>query len=336
MKVALMLLLSSFYGINSSLAYNIDQSKISVSGISSGSYMAGQLHVALSGTFSGVGLVAGGPYYCSQGSVLTALTGCMNISRPVDVNPAVDLVKQLSESGDIDNYENLKNDRVFALSGTYDRTVSRDAVLSAVDFYKALELPNESFHVETELPAGHTFPTENYGNDCSTASQSPYISKCEYDGAGMILKHIYGELNAKTTAVESHFLLMSQNRRGADEINPSSISMDSEALVYVPERCKQGHSCKLHVALHGCQQYKQKIGDQFIRNAGYNEWAEANDMIVLYPQTISQTINNPNGCWDWWGYTDAKFHTQSGSQIQVIKSMIDQLSRPEMTLSSHQ
>ncbi|MBC86589.1 MAG: polyhydroxybutyrate depolymerase, partial [Bdellovibrionaceae bacterium] len=69
MKVALMLLLSSFYGINSSLAYNIDQSKISVSGISSGSYMAGQLHVALSGTFSGVGLVAGGPYYCSQGSV---------------------------------------------------------------------------------------------------------------------------------------------------------------------------------------------------------------------------------------------------------------------------
>jgi hypothetical protein len=50
--------------------------QISVSGISSGGYMAHQFHVAHSQHIMGAGIVAGGPYYCARGSIVDALTRC--------------------------------------------------------------------------------------------------------------------------------------------------------------------------------------------------------------------------------------------------------------------
>ena len=37
---------------------------------------------------------------------------------------------------------------------------------------------------------------------------------------------------------------------------------------------------------------------QYIKHTGYNRWAEANNIIVLYPQLI-RTKKNDQGCWDW-------------------------------------
>ena len=35
---------------------------------------------------------------------------------------------------------------------------------------------------------------------------------------------------------------------------------------------------------------------------------ESNDIIGLYPQTISSTsLGNPTGCWDWYGYVDDNY-----------------------------
>lgn len=53
-------------------ALNIDITQTSVSGLSSGGFMAVQIGVAYSSIIKGVGVVAGGPYYCSQDSVLIA------------------------------------------------------------------------------------------------------------------------------------------------------------------------------------------------------------------------------------------------------------------------
>ena len=50
----------------------------------------------------------------------------------------------------------------------------------------------------------------------------------------------------------------------------------------------------------GCCRYR--LGDEFARNAGYNQVGELNNIIMLYPQAISTGVN-PMGCWDWWGYT---------------------------------
>src|SRR6058998_3445709 len=46
--------------------YGVDPARVTVSGISSGGYMAVQLDVAYSSLFSGVGVVAAGPYGCAD------------------------------------------------------------------------------------------------------------------------------------------------------------------------------------------------------------------------------------------------------------------------------
>ena len=53
--------------------FDIDASRITVSGVSSGAYMAGQLHVAHSAAISGAGLIAGGPYWCASGAMQKGL-----------------------------------------------------------------------------------------------------------------------------------------------------------------------------------------------------------------------------------------------------------------------
>lgn len=57
--------------------------------------------------------------------------------------------------------------------------------------------------------------------------------------------------------------------------------------------------CKLHVAFHGCEQTLADIGSDFVVSAGYNSWAEANNIIILYPQAADNLLN-PKGCWDWY------------------------------------
>jgi poly(3-hydroxybutyrate) depolymerase len=60
------------------------------------------------------------------------------------------------------------------------------------------------------------------------------------------------------------------------------------------------------------------IGDVFARNSGYNQVAELNNIIILYPQaTASYVLNNPNGCWDWWAYTNDKY----GIYYSELKNM---------------
>ena len=54
-------------------ALQLDKTQTTVSGLSSGGYMAVQLHVAFSSVFAkGAGVVAGGPFYCAEGSVVNA------------------------------------------------------------------------------------------------------------------------------------------------------------------------------------------------------------------------------------------------------------------------
>ena len=60
---------------------NVDADRISVSGISSGGFMAHQFHVAHSAHVMGAGIVAGGPYYCARGSMLDAVTRCSSFAK---------------------------------------------------------------------------------------------------------------------------------------------------------------------------------------------------------------------------------------------------------------
>ena len=65
-------------GVHAELpALAVDLRELTVSGVSSGAYMAVQFQVAYSQLVRGAGIIAGGPYDCAEGSVWRALTRCM-------------------------------------------------------------------------------------------------------------------------------------------------------------------------------------------------------------------------------------------------------------------
>jgi hypothetical protein len=37
---------------------------------------------------------------------------------------------------------------------------------------------------------------------------------------------------------------------------------------------------------------------------------------------------NPQGCWDWWGYTGHDFLTRDALQIRAVRKMLDTLAEP--------
>ena len=95
----------------------------------------------------------------------------------------------------------------------------------------------------------------------------------------------------------------------------------------MPADCAAGPSCRVVVALHGCLQSRDKVGDAFVRGAGINEWADTNRIVVLYPQAAAKLKGNPNGCWDWWGYDDPNYATRRAPQMRAIKAMVDRVSK---------
>ncbi len=299
-----------------SVTYNVDSSRISVSGISSGAMMATQLHIAHSSLFNGVALLSGGPWYCAQGSMKRALGPCM---KGGDIGNAQLLaaVKQAEADGAVDSLANLADDRVWIFRATLDEAVAEPVSQAALAFYAEF-MPRDSVKYVGDVEAAHGFPTLETGVACDEM-KSPYLNACNYDAAGKLLAALYGELELGVAAAGE---LKAVRQPGADDA-----TMLDHAFLYVPQSCAAGDACGLHVALHGCLQSAENIGDAFAAGAGYNEWAEANRLLVLYPQVASSKLAplNPMGCWDWWGYTEDSYATKAGPQIKVIKATMDAL-----------
>ena len=97
--------------------------------------------------------------------------------------------------------------------------------------------------------------------------------------------------------------------------------MATTARVYIPTGCVPGTTCRLHIAFHGCKQNEERVNDAFTVGAGFNRWAESNNIVVLYPQT-HDTSTNPNACWDWWGYHRPGYATKNGVQMAAVHRMM--------------
>jgi len=184
--------------------------------------------------------------------------------------------------------------------------------------------------------AGHAMISiaDPQANACSS-QQTPFINRCgDLDPAGEMLAHLLGPLQPATSAAQGETLIFDQ--RPFVEGKPIDAGLADEAYVYVPPLCRST-PCRLHVAFHGCRQSAAQIGRRFVDGAGYNAWADSNRLIVLYPQTLPRYgltigswtwLNNPLGCWDWWGYSGSDYLTRTGLQIKAVRAMIDRLAAP--------
>ncbi|UCV06297.1 PHB depolymerase family esterase [Dechloromonas denitrificans] len=313
-------------------------SEVTVSGISSGAYMAVQFQVAYSSLVRGAGILAGGPYYCAKDSVNRALGNCMEPvgkEAPPSADETLKTVRQLAESGKIDPLKDLRDDRVWLLSGGQDKTVDTVVMDSLAAFYRTT-LPESAIRYVKLPDAGHAMISvaDPKANACDT-SKPPFINRCQdFDAAGQLLSHLLGPLQPAAAPPAGEIIAFDQ----APFIKglPIDASLAKEGYAFVPTSCRGG-GCRVHVAFHGCRQSAGEIGRRFVEGAGYNGWAASNRLIVLYPQTTTRNgfafwsfkwLLNPKGCWDWWGYSGSDYHTRDGLQMHAVRAMIDGLGAP--------
>jgi hypothetical protein len=65
-----------------------------------------------------------------------------------------------------------------------------------------------------------------------------------------------------------------------------------------------------------------------VHHAGFNELADTNNVVMLYPTMSSwgTTQQTKAGCWDSYAKTGKKYATKSGIQMGNVKRMIDAVS----------
>jgi len=296
-----------------------DLGNLTVSGLSSGAFMAVQFHVAHSTRVRGAGVLAGGPYYCAGGSVFQALNHCMSPSffmpppKPGELRTEVD--KQ-AKAGEIDPPEGLRGSRVWLLSGGRDFIV-KNAVVDATYAFYLQWVPAKAIAHERLPDAGHAMIVPSASAACAVTGP-PFINNCgDFDAPGRLLTHLLGELRPKAQAASGELLAFDQSGFAGQEAG-----MADTGYVYIPTTCRAG-DCGVHVAFHGCKQNIATAGESWIRYSGYNEWAETNRLLVLYPQTSN--ARNVNGCWDWWGFTSPRYHTRTAPQIGAVWKMVERL-----------
>ena len=314
-------------------AYGADPKQTSVSGLSSGAFMASQLQVAYSSSIIGAGVVAGGPYYCAGAAGLTFAGICMGMLPMEPPNAEVMFSAAKSFTKDqIDPLSNLTRRRVYVFSGTYDTVVFQRAVAATTAFYRLAGIPPAHLSDVHTVSAGHALITSTYGSECA-ANMDPYINHCKvsgkgYDQAGELLKHIHGPLNPRVETPTGRVVSFDQSAFAS-----AAARMAQTGYLYVPQSCTaDAANCKVHVALHGCLQSAESVGNRFYTDTGYNNWADANKMLVLYPQVnksdaLNPSLSNSQGCWDWWGYTGADYAWKSSPQMTAIMAMVAQLSK---------
>ena len=375
----------------------VNYTDVTVSGVSSGAYMAGQLAVAYSATIKGAAMIAGGPYFCAQNlppsHISTIKFICMNGGTiPFDIQPYITETDARAKAGDIDPTANIKKQKIFIFNSANDVIINPglgylsklyfDHYGAEVKAYNALWQLDPlyiNYVVAHGMPSTNSLYDDFYdGADrlfpCAPANSQlspwfpvqiergndPWIYHCPYpnenaiteDGFPMakyLLEQLYSRLKAGVPpkgTIETISQLRYTPFKSLAELQAKGIG--ENAYLYIPSGCTDGKTCRLHIALHGCQQFPEwqftykegsahpgttrSFGSLFYRGAGYNEVAEANNIAILYPQAHNigskKSDINPYGCWEFWAFFDEdvnNYYTKSGTQMQMIMNMVDEL-----------
>ena len=352
--VLLALGLGSAHGAEKLGRFPIDSAEISVAGISSGAFMANQLDIAHSADVVGAAMIAGGLYGCAVDEVTPdgvralasqAVSACTQVPFLLDdVSTYKDRLEKLAAKGWIDPLSNLARARIYFFTGGSDSVVAPETVEEGKALYDALGVPPGNIVFEDRsgpaARAGHSWVSKNFGGACD-ANAPPYIDDCRYDQAGAELKAIYGADLAPPAAAAGRIVAFDQREFAPGEAAAAN-GLSDTGYLYVPKACEPGAAkpCRLQVVLHGCKQSAEELQDVFYTRIGVNEWAEANAILVLYPQAHATTIAelppglgldaalfaNPQGCWNWWGYADDRqYLTKRGVQVSAIWKMVERI-----------
>src|ERR1700742_1425582 len=100
--------------------------------------------------------------------------------------------------------DNIESRKIFLQVGSADTTVGPNVVDQLNTQLSSFDNSANITYVTTS-DAVHTFPTDfdASGNSACSDATSPYISNCNYDGAGAVLQWLHGTLNPRNTGTLS-------------------------------------------------------------------------------------------------------------------------------------
>ncbi len=307
----------------------LSKDAITVSGLSSGGYMANQFHLAYSDRVDGAAIISAGPFYCAQNDITVALGGCVDkIADTTDINKLNAHVEQQASAGRLAPLSELKDDKVWLFHGARDQRVAEAVSTLLYQQYQQWITPDNLSYIK-DKPFGHVFPTLDQGEGCA-ASNSPYIGNCNYDAAGAALQFMYKDLAEPAETPAGEVISYDQHELAGSQAD----TLAKTGYAYVPQSCAEGAECQVHISFHGCNQYAEAVGKAYVEQTGLNRWADTNNMVIFYPQTRKSLFMplNPQGCWDWWGYTDEKYATREGAQINAVMAIVDAYITQQETL----
>lgn len=305
----------------------LDPARVAVAGLSSGAYMATQVQMAYPEWFPSAALVAGGPFGCAAGRLDLALSTCMKGVPAPDAAALATRATQRAASGEIGALKDLAHGRVYVLHGKDDAVVSPVVAGAAAQFYEHLRedtpaLKSLQVHEDGARAFAHNLPIAAAGDDCDK-SVSPFLGHCGFDAAGEIFGQMFGKPARAAGAAKGELRRFNQDTYRPDG---ADAFMASEGYIYLPPDCVAGKRCGLLVAFHGCKQNADTVGEAFVKDAGFNRWADVYDVAVLYPQTRASTAPlNPQACWDWWGYSGADYDSRQGVQLRWLVTAVKAL-----------
>jgi len=314
----------------------LDLAQSSVSGLSSGAFMASQFYIAHSNIMVGAGIIAGGPYLCAQSwelqtYLINATTACMNppnVKSGPNTPLLLEKTRVLAGNKKIDALANLPDDRLYLFSGQADNVVYTRVVDQTNQFFLQLGVSAAAILYNKNVNAGHAMITDNDDDGECGKTQAPFINDCDFELSHAIIEHIYGKMT-KPPAKKVSGELLEFNQKEFIDFEHSSMS--DKAYVYIPAACRT-EQCRLHVVFHGCLQGAEVIGDDYYAETGYNEIADSHNMVVLYPQVRPSTTSpfNPQGCWDFWGYSSPNktmpdYYSKEAPQLRAVRGMVDRL-----------
>lgn len=319
-------------------------SAFTVSGHSSGGSMASQHYVAFSDRVTGLGHIDAAPYGCSK----LQSSNCKYNCACTDESAVKQMLAYATESaaaGRVAALSHVKDAPVWVMSGGADTIVNHTVGAAAANLYRAMGA-DVVFHI---VPgAEHAFVTDTNRSGVANACGflgAPFINDCDYDMAGAIFTHLLGPLKPRIPFVSTHVHTVHQSAYfpkqavGNRQYTPTEMGMSDTAYLYVPARCGSGpaatnesrRACRIHVMYHGCDSSAditwpfplRPIATSIVDHAGFNEHAEANDIVVLYPQAHS------TDCWNWDGEfprpLTKDYDTRVSVQINVVNRMVDDI-----------
>ena len=308
----------------------IDPSRTAVVGLSSGAFMATQAQLAYPELFPNAAMVAGGPFGCAGGKLDVALGSCMKGVPAPNVAALVASARKRSAAGEIGALKDLAHAHVYLLHGSADALVAPAVAEAGAHFYEQLRdgtpgLKGMQVHVDGQRAFAHNLPVAASGDDCDK-SVTPYLGHCGFDAAGEIFVQMFGKPAHPATVARGELRTFDQ-----DALRPDGADafMASTGYVYLPPACLAGKSCGVVVAFHGCKQNADAVDESFVKDAGFNRWADVYNVAVLYPQTrASFAPLNPQACWDWWGYSGADYDSRHGVQLRWVVNAVRALGLP--------